>query len=1532
MRSDNIEDIYELSPLQQGLLFHVLASPNSGVYCDQYNISLKGNLNRQAFENAWKQAIARHSILRTSFYWEKLEKPLQVVHRQVRLPLEQLDWRSLSSTQQRAQLQTLLDSEQSRGFELSQAPLMRLILIQLTEDSYQFIWTNYHLILDGWSRSLLVKEFLDIYQALCNNEPLKLSPPIPYKDYITWLQQQNRKQAEVFWQQLLTGIQAPTPLVIKKAVSSLSGEENCQELKLTLSAELTAQLQSIVSSYQITLNTLIQGVWAILLNRYSGEEDVIFGAVSSGRPPALTGSETAIGLFINTLPIRVHLEAEELLSDWLKKLQSLQGELREYEYCRLVDIQGWSEIPRGLPLFESLVIFENYPTNASRQEITDLEIGDVAIINTTNYPLTLMVAPSSELALTVLYDRRYFDAEIINRLLGHMSVILEGIAAQPDGRLKDISILTEHEKHQLLIDWNNTHGNYPQTEGIHQLFERQVEKTPDAVAVVFEEEELTYQELNQRANQLAYYLRELGVDTNALVGICVERSLEMLVGLLGILKAGGAYIPLDPAYPQERLAFMLEDSQVSVLLTQQHLLEVLPKFAATTLVSLDGDREKIARQNKNNLARQVQSDNLAYIIYTSGSTGKPKGVQIPHRAVVNFLSSMRRTPGLTETDILLSVTTLSFDIAALELFLPLAVGARVVVVSREVASDGVRLLAKLTESGATIMQATPSTWRLLLAAGWEGNKGLKILCGGEALPQTLADELRSRCEVLWNMYGPTETTIWSTVCRVEEQVTIGRPIANTQVYILDPYQHPVPIGVPGELYIGGDGVSLGYLNQPELTAEKFVPNSFNGDGYLYKTGDLVRYLADGNIEYIGRCDRQVKVRGFRIELGEIETRLSKHPNVREAVVIGTVKNPEEKRLVAYIIPDGEVPTSSKLRDWLQQILPNYMVPSAFVTLEKMPLLPNGKVNRRALPAPDSKRPELDEEFVAPRTPQEQVLARVWSHVLNVKQVGIYDNFFALGGDSIRSIQVRALTLKEGFNVSIQQLFHYQTIYELAQRLTDANTTTEYQSVKPFALIPESDRLSLPQDIEDAYPLVQLQLGMLFQSKFNADTKLYHNISSFHLRAVWHLEHLQTSIQLLAKRHPILRTSFNLSEFSKPLQLVHKRVLIPVQVEDLRQLNEREREEAIATWFEAEKSRKIDWTNAPLLRFQIHRRSEETFQFSLTFHHAILDGWSLATLLGELFEQYFSLVKDGKILSLPEPAIAFRDFVALQQTALKSETSCQFWLQKLKGATKTILPRWRDRRSQIPENQIVEVPIASEISEQLKTLAKSAAVPIKSVLLVAHLKVLSLLSNQTDIITGLSSNGRPEQTDGDKVLGLFLNTLPFRQQLSGGTWLDLVQQTFKLEQDLLSHRWYPMTQIQKDLGGLNLFETSFNFTHFHRYQPLQQSRDVELLNVKGLAIKDLVLLAQFSLNPISSQIALFLECNPDELDESQANDIGNYYAKILVAMALESKEKHDLFGADLVANTRQIQERQEQALAQEKRKRLQKNKRKAIRGS
>jgi amino acid adenylation domain-containing protein/non-ribosomal peptide synthase protein (TIGR01720 family) len=1457
MRVENIQDIYGLSPAQQGILFHSLYAPEESVYFIQLSYTLHGKLNVLAFERAWRQVLDWHPVLRTAFYWENLEQPLQVVYQQVELPWEQHDWREIALVEQQERWSAFLQADRHQGFDVSQAPLMRLTLIQLAEDTYQFVWSKHHLILDGWSTALVLKQVVEVYEALCQNRDLPSVSSPPYGDYIAWLQQQDLSPAEVFWRQLLKGFTAPTPLLIGRDVASLSSVGyNDQQIKL--SKATTAALQSLARQHQLTLNTLIQGAWALLLSHYSGEADVVFGATVSGRPATLAQVESMVGVFINTLPVRVRVSPQESFLSWLLQLQKQQVEARQYEYSPLVQVQGWSEIPRGVPLFETILVFENYPIDSSVQVLLEqgnnLTIENVCSSEQTNYPLTLVVEVGSVLSLRMVHDLHRFDADVVARMLGHLQALLEGAIANPHQSLRDLSLLTEAERHQLLVAWNDTQADYPKDQCIQALFEAQVERSPDAVAVVFEDQQLTYQQLNQRANQLAHHLRKLGVGPEVLVGLCMERSLEMTIGLLGILKAGGAYVPLDPSYPKERSAFMLVNSQAPVLLTQQRLVEMLPQ-QQTKLVCLDTDWENITQEPKDNPVSGATPENLAYTIYTSGSTGKPKGVQVLHRAVVNFLTSMRLSPGLTDQDTLLSVTTLSFDIAALELFLPLIVGARVVVASREVGADGAQLLKLLADSAATVMQATPATWRLLLESGWQGNHQLKILCGGEALPQELAKQLLIRGATLWNLYGPTETTIWSAIHQVkaeEGSVPIGRPIANTQIYLLDRHLQPVPIGVPGELCIGGDGLTRGYLNRPDLVAEKFIPSPYSTlqqtagtpaassqepGARLYRTGDLARYRFDGTIEFLGRIDHQVKIRGFRIELGEIEAVLSQHPAVRAIAVaaIDTIlhslqgdvfdsnENRYNQRLVAYVVPHQQsVPTTSELRRFLKEQLPDYMVPTAFVMLDTLPLTPNGKVDRRALPAPDTaSRSDESVAYVAPRTPVEQKLTAIWALVLGLDRVSIYDNFFELGGHSLLATQLIA-KVHEAFQVQLplRSLFELPTIASFSEQIYQIqNSGAAPQEPAIVPLSRQSRRVTLSSltgttDDSLAFPASFAQQRLWFLDQLEPGSSKYNIFAAVRISGQLNVTTLEQSFNELVQRHEALRTTFATVD-GQPVQVIHPMLDFRLSIVDFTTTQNPTAD--IQNFLSQEVTRPFNLGRGPLLRAMLLKLGEQEHVLLLTLHHIVSDGWSMGVLVQELAALYeaFAALQPA---SLPPLPIQYADFAVWQRQWLEEQallTQLAYWKEQLDGLTQLQLltdrPRSLLATSQSEKQTLV---LSKTLTEGLKTLSQQAGVTLFMTLLAAFKTLLHRYTAQDDIVVGSPiANRTRSETQG--LIGLFVNTLVLRTDMSSNpTFRELLNRICKVtleaydRQDLPFEKLVDELQPERDLSRNPLFQVWF----------------------------------------------------------------------------------------------------------------------------
>ncbi|MEH2147513.1 non-ribosomal peptide synthetase [Nostoc sp.] len=1034
---NNIDDLYELSPMQQGMLFHSLYAPESEVYFEQLVCILQGELNFTGFVQAWQQIVARHPVLRSAFYWEEIEKPLQMVSKQVDLPWEQSDWQNFTPDEQQHYLGNFLKCDRQKRFDLSQAPLMRFTVIQLEEYTYQFIWSHHHILFDGWSMQIILKEVLAFYEAHQRGEHLRLIPSRPYREYIEWLQQQDITQANNFWQKNLQGFETPISLTGNRE------EGTYNEQTFQLSQTVTEKLQYVARQHHLTLNNLVQGAYALLLSRYSGESDVIFGATVSGRPPTLAGVDSMVGLLINTLPIRVQVNGKAELLPWLKQLQSQAFEQEQYAYYSLAEIQRLSDVPPGMPLFESLLVFENYPLDSAEQKTKKtLEISHLRCFERTNYPLTVVVNPQSQLSGRIVYDASRFEQETIARMIGHFQTLLAGMATNLQQEISQLSLLSAAEEKELILQENNPNIDSIDYKCIHRLFEEQVEKTPDAVALIYEKQNLSYRELNNRANQLAHYLQALGVKPEVRVGICIERSPFLAIGILAILKAGGAYIPLDPAYPSERLTFMMEDVQTTILLTHNHLCDRLP-IHNQTVVNLDSDWEIITQHKEDNLLSEVNLENLAYIIYTSGSTGTPKGTEITHRSIIGFMFGVDYIH-LDAEQIWLQHSSISWDALTLELWPPLLYGGRCVLYPDKIPTPE-DLSRIIQEQGVNTLFLTTALFNLMIDTMPEALSGVKqLLFGGESVsvPHVRsALKLLPRTQLI-HAYGPSECTVFTCCYPIPQQIAenvqsipIGKPIGDRRVYLLDKDLHRVPIGVPGELYVSGASVARGYLNQPTLTSEKFIPNPFLEGDTLYKTGDLICRLPDGNLEFMGRIDTQVKIRGFRIELGEIEAVLNQHPDIKQVVVIARENDPGNRSLVAYLIAKDHPPTSSTLRNFLKTKLPDYMIPGAFVFLEAFPLTPNGKINRRALPAPDADQRNLEVDFVAPRTPTEQELATIWAEVLKLKQVGIHDNFFELGGNSLLATQVIS-RLREAFslNFPLRYLFENPTIAELAQKV------------------------------------------------------------------------------------------------------------------------------------------------------------------------------------------------------------------------------------------------------------------------------------------------------------------------------------------------------------------------------------------------------------------------------------------------------------------------------------------------------------------
>ena len=1063
----NVEDIYLLSPMQKGMLFHSLLAPGAGLYVEQFTCTIEGELNAGAFRDSFRRGAMRHAILRSFFLWEGLEEPLQLVREQVELPWQELDWRDAVAAEQNDRFASFLQSDRQLGFELSRPPLARATLIRLGAHTFTFVFSYHHVLLDGWSTALLFKEVLSLYQASCDGVAEKLPPVRAYRDFIAWIQRQDTSKAEDFWRSKLSGFTRPTSLAVALGSHSraATNTQAFAEEELRLSEELTQRLHAFSRSHQLTLSSLLEGAWAILLSRYTNEADVVFGATVSGRPAELAGAQSMIGLFINTLPVRVQVKSEERVVPFLASLQQQRFEAQQYEYASLVQVRAWSEVPDE-SLFDSILVFENQPADVSLSVDASgraLTVRNVKTHDQINYPLTALASPGKTLLLWLAYDCARFDAPTIKRMLGHWKQLLEGMSANANGRLFELPMLTKIEESQLLPRPNAAVTDSRSDYTLDQILEKQAVVNRDRIAISDGQSQLTYGALNAKANQLAHRLRRSGVGPESVVALFLERSAAAIISILGVLKAGGAYLPLDVNDPASRLQTLLADVKPVVLLTQPQLVEKLPAHAAE-VICLSRNLTELSNESHDKPRVNIAPDNLAYIIYTSGSTGKPKGVMLTHHNVVRLLSATARSFPFNEQDVWTWFHSYSFDFSVWEIWGALSTGARIAVTPYWISRSPDSFYELLNEQQVTVLNQTPSAFQQLLPSILLTNEETKlrvVVFGGEALDGGSLKEwvqvYGSETPQLVNMYGITETTVHVTYRRLKsddvdlpQRSMIGSAIADLQLNVLSDELLPLPQGVAGGMFIGGPGLGRGYWQRPDSTAERFIPNPYsptNGDR-LYVSGDIGRYQTPGDVEYVGRQDAQVKIRGFRLELGEIQSSLKEHESITEAAVTARSGRDGEKRLIAYVAcrPHASV-SVSELRGHLQARLPEYMVPAVFIVVDKLPLTANNKIDWRALPDPDGLRPELDRPYVAPRTPVEEELAQIWRELLGVDRVGIHDNFFELGGHSLLLTQLTS-RVSEAFQVDVplRVLFDTPTIDEItvaiAERLIEHESSEE----------------------------------------------------------------------------------------------------------------------------------------------------------------------------------------------------------------------------------------------------------------------------------------------------------------------------------------------------------------------------------------------------------------------------------------------------------------------------------------------------------
>jgi amino acid adenylation domain-containing protein len=1499
-----------------------LSSPQRGIWFDQirhadaplYNVGgyvrIDGAVNPYLIEKAINRVIQENDALRTVFH-EDTPLPVQTFKETVDVKVDCYDFSAEQDPHQHA-IQWM-ENELGTPFQLYGHILFKFALIKVSEECYYGFGKYHHLIIDGWGLSLFFQRVAKHYEALVAGDTSDDGGTrYPYVDFVqddkNYLDSEAYKRHEQYWQQKYHDL--PEPLIPYRYAAQFNGIVPSHRQTLTLTWDFYQRLITFAKNNKATTFHLFIGVLYCYFIRTTEAKDFVIGLPVLNRKSA--AFQRTIGLFTGVIPARFRFETE---LTFIELMQAISTELyKEYRRQRfpLGDINklaGLHKVSRG-QLFDMTLSYQK------NDFLTTFAGNPAKVLTLPNgfeqSALAIAVEEYQEnqnIRLTFDYNLGAFDDAEIERIIARVECLLGEVLERPAVPIRDLNLMPEDERHKILFEFNDTAVSYPFDKTIVDLFEEQVEKTPHNVAVVFENQQLTYQELNSRANQLAHHLQTLGVKPEVLVGICVERSLDMVIGLLGILKAGGAYVPLDPNYPPERLAFMLADSQVQVLLTLQPFIERHSSPIKDRFICLDTDWKMFSNAGTSNPVSCVQPDNLAYVIYTSGSTGKPKGVMISHHSVVNFLSAMRQSPGLTEQDILLAVTTISFDIAVLELYLPLLVGAKVVLVSREIASDGLQLLKRLNNSGATVMQATPATWRMLLTAGEKDHFSLKSLIGGEALPRQLAHQLLEKGAEVWNLYGPTETTVWSACYPVAkapltgltcDTESIGGPIANTQIYILDQHHHPVPMGVAGELYISGVGLARGYLNRPELTEEKFIPNPFinvelESDNpkstRLYKTGDLARYFPDGKIEYLGRIDHQVKMRGFRIELGEIEAVLIQHPHVMETAVIIQEEGCLNKRLVAYFVSNltlALIP-SYILRDFLKEKLPDYMLPSFFIELEALPLTPNGKVDRRALVQLSINSCQLPEEtFVAPRTPEEELLAGIWAEILDVEQVGIHDNFFELGGHSLLATQVMS-RIRDTFSceLPLRHLFESPTVSSLVAKIgTEQFGKT---AVPPIPVIERAENLPLSFAQQRLWFLNQLEGGR---------SATYNMPAAVRLLGALHFTALEQSLTEMVQRHETLRTTFPRVEDGSPIQNIHQLEGFSYQlsVTDLQSLAAEEQATEAQRLTSEEAQRPFDLAEGPLFRTTLLRVGPQEHVLLLTMHHIISDGWSIGVFVRDFVSLYKAFSQGGFYPLMPLP-IQYADFAHWQRQWLTGEvleTQINYWQQQLAGSPALLeLPTDHPRPAiQTFRGSIQLFEINQELTKELKQIGHKDGATLFMTLLSAFVILLYRYSGQEDIVVGSPIANR-NRSEVESLIGLFVNTLVLRTHLSGNkNFIDLLNQVRKVSLEAYAHQDIPLEQLlealqpERNLSHSPLFQVMFVLQNAPREQLELSGLSLSVLDRESVTAKfDLTLFLEETEQGLKGS----LEYNTDLFNADTIDRMAGHFQILLAGIVANSTQ-------------------------------------------
>ncbi|MFB6365310.1 amino acid adenylation domain-containing protein [Paenibacillus elgii] len=1428
----DIENVYKLTPMQKGMLFHSLLEPDSGAYFEQAAFDLRGTFDVETFAKSLDALVQRHDVLRTNFYngWKDL--PLQIVYRNKKRGFAYEDLRGMDEAERNAYIEAYAAEDKARGFDLTQDELLRVSILRTGEEAYRMLWSFHHIIMDGWCLPLITQEVFEHYFAIRERRQPSLAPTLPYSRYIEWLDRQDDEEASRYWLGYLEDYEQHTTLPF----ASLTGKEKgyvSEQFECDLGMELTRRIEEAAKQHQVTVNTLMQAVWGLMLQKYNGQRDVVFGSVVSGRPTEIPGIESMIGLFINTIPVRVRTEEHATFAEAVKKLQEQYLASHAYHTYPLYEIQA--QAGQKLPLITHIMVFENYPVEQQMLQLgsgspADFEITDAEMFEQTSYDFNLIVLPGEAFRIVFRYNASVYEPASIERIQRHLVHMLNQIANDPHIKLSELELITPEEKALIRSIGETATTDYPKNKTLQQLFEEQAERAPDAVAVVFGDKQLTYGELNDRANRLAGTLRSGGIGRESIVGILVDRSVDLLVGVLGVWKAGGAYVPLDPDYPSDRVAFMLKDSGASVLLTQTHLKNhsqawLEDESALQRVLCLDDEQsyggDAVNGPNDVNVPDTSEPQDLAYVIYTSGTTGRPKGVMIEHRSLVNTAAAYRREYRLDQFPVrLLQLASFSFDVFVGDIARTLYNGGTMVICPKDDRIDPARLYGWIRDCQITIFESTPALIVPFMEYVWEQGldmNSLQLLITSSdscsvADYRVLQERYGSQFRII-NSYGVTEAAIDSSFydeplakLPATGNVPIGKAWLNARFYIVDAQLKPVPVGVLGELCIGGVGVARGYLNRPELTEEKFADSPFVPGERLYRTGDLARWMADGNVDFIGRIDHQAKIRGYRIEIGEVESQLLKVVAVRKAVVIVREDGNGQKALCAYFTADGRL-QANELRSALAQELPGYMIPSYFVQMERLPLTPNGKIDRKALPAPEGSA-SGGSEYTAPRTPLEAKLVRIWQEVLGLEKVGVKDNFFELGGHSLRATTLVSKVHKE-MNVEfpLRDVFRCVTVEEMAQAI---------------ARMEERLYVSIPKiEEKEYYALSSAQKRLFILHQLEGAEQSYNMPGVMMVEGLLDRHRLEKAFRQLIRRHETLRTGFETVN-GEPVQRVHPEVTFAAAYVEAR---EEDAAKHVRSFVRA-----FDLQQPPLLRVGLIELGAERHLLMLDMHHIISDGVSTNILIEEFVRLY-----EGA--ELPPLRIQYKDYAAWQQAEVRSERMNRqeaYWLDVFHGEIPVLdLPTDYPRPAvRSFEGDTVTFAVGQAGSERLRQLAAQTGSTLYMVLLAAYMTLLHKYTGQEDVIVGTPVAGR-SHADLEPVIGMFVNTLAVRSYPAGEkTFLGYLQEIREHALKAYEHQDYPFEElveklnVKRDMSRSALFDTMF----------VLENMEEGVLGIEGLTFK------------------------------------------------------------------------------------------------